>query len=201
MAASTVMRLQTIRSREVAGNETAVVTVGAIRAGTKANFIPRDAELLISVRSYDDGVRTTILDGINRIVAAEADASNAPRPPTVTTLESYPTVVKDPQASARTKAAFDARFGPGRVVDPGQVTGSEDVGMLATAAGAPLVFWLLGGADPALFAGASTVADMIEAMSKIPSNHSPHYAPVNEPTLQVGIDALAAAAKAWLPAR
>ena len=201
MAASTVMRLQTIRSREVAGNQTAVVTVGAIRSGTKANIIPSDAELLISVRSYDDEVRTTILEGINRIVAAEAEASNAPRPPDVTTLESYPTVVNDPDASARTKAAFEARFGPGRVVDPGPVTGSEDVGMLATAAGAPLVFWLLGGADPALFAGASTVDEMTRVMAKIPSNHSPHYAPVIEPTLSMGVDALVTAAKAWLPAR
>jgi metal-dependent amidase/aminoacylase/carboxypeptidase family protein len=43
MAAATVMRLQTIVSREVAAAEAAVVTVGALQAGTKENVIPDEA--------------------------------------------------------------------------------------------------------------------------------------------------------------
>jgi hippurate hydrolase len=42
MAAATVMRLQTVVSREVAAADTAIVTVGAMRAGTKENIIPDD---------------------------------------------------------------------------------------------------------------------------------------------------------------
>jgi len=44
MAASTVLRLQTIVSREVAATEAAVVTVGVLQAGTKENVIPDDGE-------------------------------------------------------------------------------------------------------------------------------------------------------------
>jgi len=44
--------------------------------------------------------------------------------------------------------AFTARFGEQRVMNPGIVTGSKDVGVLATAAGAPCMFWLLGGYRP-----------------------------------------------------
>ncbi|MEI2785961.1 MAG: hypothetical protein V9E82_09715 [Candidatus Nanopelagicales bacterium] len=84
------------------------------------------------------------------------------------------------------------------VVDPGSVTGSEDVGVLAEAAGAPLVFWLLGGADPGRFEAASTVAEIAKVVGSLPSNHSPQYAPVPEPTLQNGVAALVAAARAWL---
>jgi amidohydrolase len=199
MAAATVMRLQTIASREVGATDTAVVTVGALHAGTRANIIPADAELLVNVRSFDERVRSRVLAGIERIVRAEAAASGATRDPEITALEAFPAVVNDPAACARAREAFDAAFGPGRVVDPGPVTGSEDVGMLATAAGAPLVFWLLGGANPALFARAAGVEDISRITREIPSNHSPHYAPVIEPTLSIGVSALVAAARTWLP--
>ena len=41
MAAATVLRLQTIVSREIAGTETAVLTVGTLRAGTQGEHHPR----------------------------------------------------------------------------------------------------------------------------------------------------------------
>ena len=198
MAAATVMRLQTIVSREVAGTDTAVVTVGALRAGTKANIIPEQAELLLNVRTYDPHVRTAVLNAITRIVEAEADAAGAPVRPEIVSIESAPAVVNDPEAVERTRAALESVVGAGRVVDPGPVTGSEDVGALAEAAGAPCVFWLLGGADPAAFAGATDVEGIRRVMASLPSNHSPTYAPVIQPTLTIGSNTLVAAALAWL---
>ena len=73
MAAATVMRLQTLVSREVAGTDTAVVTVGALNAGTKANIIPNEAELLLNIRSYDEAVRAHLLDGVGRVVDAATE--------------------------------------------------------------------------------------------------------------------------------
>ena len=72
MAAATVLRLQTVISREVAGSDTAVLTVGSVQAGTKANIIPDQAELLLNVRSYDPEVRRRVLAAITRIVEGEA---------------------------------------------------------------------------------------------------------------------------------
>ena len=80
----------------------------------------------------------------------------------------------------------------------GRMTGSEDVGMLASAAGAPCVYWLLGGADPADFGGATTIDELTARSRDLPSNHSPMFAPVIEPTLSTGIGALTAAARTWL---
>lgn len=40
MAAATVLRLQTIVSREIAATDAAVITVGSLQAGTKENVIP-----------------------------------------------------------------------------------------------------------------------------------------------------------------
>ena len=198
MAAATVLRLQTVVSREIAGNQTAVVIIGALRAGTKGNIIPGEAELLLSVRTFDEEVRTRVLASIERIVRAEAAASGATRDPELTPLETYPAVRNDVAASARIQAAFSARFGADKLVDPGSATGSEDVGMLATEAGAPIVYWLLGGADPAPFAGATGADDLLRITRELPSNHSPFFAPVIEPTLSTGVTALVTAAQNWL---
>jgi hippurate hydrolase len=195
MAAATVLRLQGIVSREVAGTDTAVVTVGALRAGTKENIIPAEAELLLSVRTFDPVVRERVLAAIERIVKAEAQASAAPADPEITRLMSFPAVVNDAAACARTREAFTGAM----VVEPGPVTGSEDVGLLATASGAPCVFWLLGGADPAAFAGAQGIEEIAAIVATLPSNHSPYFAPVIEPTISVGVAALTRAAQAWLP--
>jgi len=198
LAAATVLRLQTIVSREVAGGDTAVLTVGAIHAGTAANIIPDEAELLLSVRSYRPQVRERVLGAVERVVRAEAAASGATREPEVTLLASYPAVLNDPDAVRRAGAALAEVVTARRVVDPGPVTGSEDVGVLAAAAGAPLVYWLLGGADPAPFARARTEEELREVVGGLPANHSPLFAPVISPTLETGVAALVAGARAWL---
>jgi hippurate hydrolase len=62
------------------------------------------------------------------------------------------------------------------------------------------VFWLLGGADPALSAGAGSVEEIVGVMRGIPSNHSPMLAPVPDPTLGIGVATLVAAARSYLGA-
>ncbi|WP_183098716.1 amidohydrolase [Nocardioides pelophilus] len=195
MAAATILRLQTIVSRETAGTETAVVTVGMVHAGSAGNVIPDRAELRVNVRSFEPAVRERTLAAIHRIVNAEAEASGAPRPPEIEHTDHFPVVVNDPDATARTLGAFTDWL----VIDPGVVTGSEDVGVLATESGAPCVFWLLGGAAPDAFAGATTEDELREVVRSIPSNHSPSYLPVVTPTLATGVEALVRAAHAWLP--
>jgi amidohydrolase len=100
MAASTVMRLQTIVSREVAAAEAAVVTVGVLQAGTKENVIPDEAIIKLNVRTFDAGVRARVLAAIERIVNAEAAASGAPRPPEITALDRYPLNVNNRDAAS-----------------------------------------------------------------------------------------------------
>jgi hippurate hydrolase len=198
MAAAFVMRLQTIVSRQVAAADTAVVTIGSLNAGTKANIIPDSAELMMNVRSVDPEVRSRVLAAITRIARAEAAAAGAPREPEITLFESAPTLTNDPAAMARTLPALASVVGPERVIDPGPIPSSEDVPILATSIGVPLVFWLLGGADPVVYAGARTVEEMQAVVGRIPSNHSPLYAPVISPTLELGISTLVTAARVWL---
>ncbi|MFT4010797.1 MAG: hypothetical protein QM655_12240, partial [Nocardioidaceae bacterium] len=109
--------------------------------------------------------------------------------------EHAPVLFNDLDATERTRPALESA---GMVLEPGPVTGSEDVGILATAAGVPLVFWLLGGAPADLFEGAVTIDDFKAKMAQIPANHSPQYAPAPDPTLELGVRALVAAAREWL---
>ncbi|KQZ11309.1 amidohydrolase [Agromyces sp. Root1464] len=195
LAASTVVRLQGIVARELAATDAAVVSVGQIHAGTKNNIIPAEASLGLSIRSFDETVRTKVLSAIERIAKAEAAASGAPREPDFDYEERFPVTVNDVAATERTAAALRGVLGEARVIDPGVISGSEDVGVLATAAGVPLVYWILGGSDPALFGDALATGRMPD---DIPSNHSPFFAPLIEPTLEVGVAALVAGAREWL---
>jgi len=195
MAAATVMRLQTIVSREVDPRDVAVVTVGSIHAGLKNNIIPAEAKLELSLRYPDDEARARVLEKVERIVRAEAQASGAEQPPVIVTDHSLPPTINDTAATAHLTAAFDAAFGEGTVIDPGMFTGSEDVSWFAREAGVPLVYWFWGGVDPAAFAAAAA-AGTIE--HDIPTNHSPFFAPVIQPTLSRGVDALVVAAREFL---
>lgn len=195
MAAATVMRLQTIVSREVDPREMAVVTVGSIHAGLKNNIIPAEATLELSLRYPNDTARADILERVERVVRAEAAASGAEQEPTISTLHTLPPTINDADSTARLTAAMDRAFGEGTVVDPGMFTGSEDVSWFARDSGAPLVYWFWGGVDPQQYADAVAAGTISR---DIPTNHSPYFAPVLHPTIERGVDALTVAAREFL---
>ncbi|MGZ4834130.1 MAG: amidohydrolase, partial [Terriglobales bacterium] len=96
IAARTIVALQTIASREVRPGEMAVVTVGYIRAGTRNNIIPDQAELGLTVRTYKQDVRQKVLAAITRITRAEAQAAATPRDPSIERLDGTDAVYNDP---------------------------------------------------------------------------------------------------------
>jgi amidohydrolase len=196
MAAATVLRLQTIVSREVAPTEAAVVTVGALQAGTKENVIPDEAIIKLNVRTFDEGVRARVLAAIKRIVEAEAAASGAPKPPEITPLDRYALVRNDPAATTRVRDAFRASFPAGRVQETQPTSASEDFGCFGSEWDVPSVFWFVGGTDPDVYAKAKAAGKLAE----LPTNHNPRFAPVLRPTLETGVEALITAAQAWLSA-
>src|SRR3954471_16892383 len=193
MAASTTMRLQTIVSREIAPIENAVLTIGALQAGTKENIIPEDATIKLNIRTFDEGVRDHILSAVKRICCAECAASNAPRDPEFTTLDSYPLTVNDVIATAKVAEAFNAQFG-NRSHETQPASASEDFSIFGRNWKVPYVFWFVGGTDPKTYLEAKKNNNI----NSIPSNHSPKFAPVINPTLKTGLQAMMTAAAAWL---
>ena len=196
MAAATVMRLQTIVSREVAPKDAVVVTIGALQAGSKENVIADEAILKLNVRTFDEAVRKRVLAAIERIVRAEAEASGAPKPPEITTLDHYDLVRNDPEATRRVTDAFRQHFRADRLKESAPTTASEDFGVFGARWHSPAVFWFVGGTDPDVY----TKAKAEGRLSELPTNHNPRFAPVIHPTLETGVEAMVVAARAWLVA-
>ena len=196
MAAATTMRLQTIVSREIDPDKSAVLTVGSLQAGTKENIIPDDATLKLNIRTFDEDVREHVMASVKRICQAECQASNAPKEPEFSTLSHYPLTENDAQATAKVAEAFDAQFGD-RSYETPRRSASEDFSVFGREWKAPYVFWFVGGTDKNIFLEAKKA----NAINTIPSNHSPKFAPVLHPTLKTGFVTMITAASAWLNAR
>lgn len=193
LAASMVVRLQTIVSREVAPAERAVLTIGTFHAGLKQNIIPDQARFEINIRTFEPRVRARMIAAIERIVQGECQAAGAP-PATIETGDVAPLTVNDADATATVGAAFDAAFGDAHVASP-QYLGSEDFGYLPATWDAPSVFWMYGGFDPALVAEARERGTFDQ---DVPSNHAPNFIPVLQPTLDTATTAMVTAARAFL---
>jgi hippurate hydrolase len=194
MAASTVLRLQTIVAREVAPTDAAVLTIGALQAGTKENVIPDEAIIKLNVRTFDEQTREHVLAAITRIANAEAEASGAPRPPEITLLDRYDLVENDAAATRRVRDALTSRFVNDQVVESAPLSASEDFGSYGTGWKTPSVFWTIGGTDPDTYRRAEHAG----TLNELPTNHNPRFAPVLHPTLETGVETLITAACAWL---
>jgi amidohydrolase len=194
LAAMIVVRLQTVVAREVPPGETAVLTVGSIQAGTKSNVIPDRAVLQLNVRTYTDATRTTVLSAIRRIVRAECQASDSPREPDVELFDRFPLTDNDEAVTDRVASAFASFFGE-RSAPVGQQSASEDFSDIPTALGVPYTYWFVGGTDAERYAEAERAGRIAQ---DVPVNHSAGFAPVVQPTLDAGTQALVVAALAWL---
>jgi hippurate hydrolase len=182
IAARTILALQTIASREVKPGEMAVVTVGYIQAGTKNNIIPDQAELGLTVRTNKPEVRKQVLAAISRITKAEAEAADAPRPPSIDHYEGTDLVYNDPALAQSLRGVLESALGKENVLIEEPITASEDFSYF-TEQGIPSFYFSLGGADPDKFAKAKAAGTML------PSNHSPLFAPDVDPALHTGIAA------------
>lgn len=193
IGAQIVNALQTLVSREVNPLQSGVVTVGSFRAGFKHNIIPDEAKLQITVRSYDDDVRKTLLDGIERITISQALSAGLPEylMPIISMESDYtPSTYNDPEMTDRVMAAVGKSIGEDKVVTQPPSMGGEDFSLfhrydedIKT-----FIFWT-GGAEPKAF------AEAVENKTPLPpANHSPFFAPQAEPALKLGVQAMTAGA-------
>ncbi|MEZ5983062.1 MAG: peptidase dimerization domain-containing protein [Parvularculaceae bacterium] len=193
VGAEIVNALQTLVSRELDPLKAGVVTVGAFQAGYKHNIIPDEANLKITVRSYEDDVRAQLLSGIKRIALAQAESAGLPEnlAPDVSIEPDYtPSTYNEPALTTRVMGAVAASIGEERVYERPPSMGGEDFSMFSrTADKIPAVIFWVGGADPKVFKAAQEGKG-----PKPPANHSPFYAPLPEPALKLGVQSMTSAA-------
>ncbi len=192
LAAQIITSLQTLVSRNVSPLEAGVVTVGSIHGGAKHNIISDRVDLQITVRSYTDEVRATLLEGIERIAVNTGRAMGFPEdklPEVAIRDEHTPATYNDPALANRLAGIFRETFGEADVVETAPVMGGEDFSEYGrTDQKIPgFMFWL-GGVAP------QKIAQAEESGTALPSLHSPFFAPLPEPTIRRGVEAMTLAA-------
>jgi hippurate hydrolase len=124
-AASVILALQTVVSRNVDPQQPAVVTVGAVHAGKANNVIPQSATLELSVRALDREVRTLLEARIKALVAAQAESFGVKA--RIDWERGYSVLVNTPAETAFARDVALELLGPERVTLQGPaLTGSED---------------------------------------------------------------------------
>jgi hippurate hydrolase len=193
IASRIVLSLQTLVSRENNPLDPAVVTVGSFQGGNKHNVIPDEARLQLTVRTYKPEVRKLLLDGIARIARGEAIAAGVPddRMPVVTIREEQHTpATKNTETFAnRTLELFANHFGADRTTVLAPFMVGEDVGRywMGDQSVEGTLFWV-GGVPKEKWDAARGDT------TKLPSLHSPFWAPDAEAVISTATEAMTLAA-------
>ncbi len=193
LASRIILALQTIVSRETRPVDACVVTVGSIHGGTKANVIPDEVKLQLTLRSYSDAVRAHTIEAVKRICRGEAIAAGLPddRLPVVTVIEeeATPATYNDPALTRRVRGALTGWLGADNVKSVDPEMGGEDFSQFGrTVEKVPLCLFRLGAVPP------DKAAESERTGVPLPSLHSSRFAPVPEPTIKTGVAAMTAVA-------
>ena len=123
-AASIVLGLQSIITREIDALRSAVITVGSIQAGETYNVVPESAVLKIGVRTLDPQVRDLVEQRIREFIEAQAQSYRLHSE--VVYERKYPVLVNHAAQTASARQAAIALLGADNVHERAPVMGSED---------------------------------------------------------------------------
>jgi amidohydrolase len=182
MAGHFIVDVQSVISRQKDAAKFGVVTIGSVQAGNAGNVIPDNALLRGTIRSYDDDTRAKMIEGVERTAKAVALMAGAP-PPEVKITAGAKAVINDAELAQRSGAVLKAAFGEKAVLSPAPGSASEDYSEFIMA-GVPSFYFGIGGLDP------KAVAEAAATQKPLPGNHSPEFAPVPEPTIRTGTQAM-----------
>jgi len=192
LASQIVVALQTIVSREVAAQDSAVVTVGSIHGGTKHNIIGEEVKLQLTVRSYSDETRDKLLASIKRISENMGRVAGLPEDklPVIEIKDEYtPAAFNNPELSAKAMKVMGDMLGTENVIASDPVMGGEDFGRYGrTDPKIPGMIYWLGAANP------SEVRAAKKSGKSMPSLHSPFFKPDAAAAIPVGVDTMTATA-------
>jgi hippurate hydrolase len=189
IAAKLVLDLQTIVGREMNPLDPGVVTVGSIHGGTKANIIPNEVKLQITVRSTKDSTRKLILEAIERKAKAAAASSNAPEPEvTLINDEFTPKLENNPELTRKTIALFEEVLGKDKIHTRPTIMGGEDFSRYSLDGKIPVFMYFLGSVPPERVAEASRPGG-----KPLPGGHTDGYYPLPEPTIRTGVKTMSLA--------
>lgn len=182
IAAQIILGLQTIVSRQTNLTVTpAVITVGTLQGGQRANIVPGEVKMSGTIRSFDPAMRDQILVQIKRTAENLAVASGATAE--VSIDAGYPVTWNDPALTAKMLPSLRRVAGAAVLTDIPPSTTSEDFSFYGK--DVPAMLFFLGVNSPG-----TAPADWAP-------NHSPRFNP-DEGALLTGVRALASLAADYL---
>ncbi len=180
IASMIVMEIQTIVSRNIKPIEDAVITVGAIKGGTKHNIIPDEVTLQLTVRTYKEEVRLLIHKRLKEIARGTAIAAGLPEelmPEVIIPNDFTPANYNDPEFTSLFSDWARAAIGDENVVyaEP-QMVGEDFACYGRTEHDVPTILYWLG-----------TVTQEKIDQGELPGLHSPYYFPEPRESLRTGV--------------
>ena len=127
-AANILLGMQSIVSREIPAQETAVLTVGQIVAGTKGNILPDRALMRGTIRAFEPSVRDHL---VSRLGAFVADIARAYRAEATMRLDggSCPAVVNHARETAFVRECATGEIGADAVTEGRVAMASDDMSL------------------------------------------------------------------------
>jgi amidohydrolase len=132
VAAHVLIGLQDLITREIAAQETAVMTVGQMQGGTKHNIIPEIATLRGSIRTYNPAVRDQLIERLGSFASRIAQAYRAEAHLQMQD-EGCPAVVNSAAWAGHVHDLAVEEIGPGCVHEGVQSMGSDDMSLFLNA--------------------------------------------------------------------
>lgn len=143
VAAHAIVALQTVVSRGVDPEETAVLSIGRIQGGVRGNIIPDEVMMSGTVRTFDAAVLDRVLKRARQVLDGTCAAWGAACRFDTSTL---PAVVNDPASAALVDAAASGLLGAENVGE-GRTTGGDDMAYFLEEA--PGAYFMLGAGNAA----------------------------------------------------
>lgn len=168
VSSSIILALQTIISRNIDPNQTAVISLGQIHGGSASNIIPDSVELEGTIRTLDENTRIQIKKRLSEIVKGICDSYGANYELHIE--EGYPSVTNDEKLTAHTLEVLSKTFQPAHLHYFTQINASEDFAYYQQIA--PSTYFILG-------AG-------LKKDGYIYANHNPHFM-IDEDALKYGV--------------
>jgi hippurate hydrolase len=188
LSARIILDIQTIVSRRINPVKPAVVTVGSIHGGTRANVIPDEVKMLLTLRFFEMDVYKTIKESLISITKGAAISAGLPddKMPKLVFDESLDLPVSnDPVLVMEAVKSMKDILGEGNVisVDPAMV--AEDFGKYGlTEDKVPIGLFWLGGVNR------ESYAQFQKNMKSLPPLHSSSFAPDFDPAFKTGVSAM-----------
>jgi amidohydrolase len=140
VAGAFIVAVQQIVARQIDPLAPAVVTIGAVHAGTIHNVIPSRATLLGTVRAFDGDVRAKMAERIERVLRGVCESSGATYK--FEYLRRYPVTSNDAGQTRYVRALAEREVGAARVMEAPRLMGAEDFSFFAERV--PACFYSIG---------------------------------------------------------